>query len=133
MINYLSGEDILVLHSDVIDATGGLHGVREVGLLASIVEKPRSAFGGKDLYPDIFTKTAVYLESIANYHVFIDGNKRTSILVSARFLYINGFVLTATNRAVEQFVLRVARDKITLDQIPSWFKSHSKKIKKYTK
>ncbi|HEY4522931.1 MAG TPA: type II toxin-antitoxin system death-on-curing family toxin [Candidatus Paceibacterota bacterium] len=130
MIRYISAETILVLHSEVIDATGGSHGVREVGLLAAIAGKPRTTFGGVDLYPDIFTKAAVYLEPIVNYHVFIDGNKRTGITVCARFLFLNGYELTATNPSVETFVLSVATDKLDHTAIALWLKKHTRKGRK---
>lgn len=129
MIRYPSAESILILHSEIIDATGGSHGVRDPHLLASIAEKPRSTFGGRDLYPGIFTKAAVYLEAVVNYHVFIDGNKRTGIIVAGRFLFLNGYELTATDREVEKFVLRVAIEKPEMDKIAAWFKVHSKKIR----
>jgi death-on-curing protein len=129
MTRYLSAETILVLHSEVVDATGGSHGVREVGLLAAISDKPRAAFGGVDLYPNVFTKAAVYLESIVNYHVFIDGNKRTGITVCARFLYENNHELTATNRQVEEFVLSVATEKKDIGIVVEWLKKHTQKIR----
>src|SRR3989344_296212 len=129
MMQYLSAETILVLHSEVIDATGGLHGVRDVGLLAAIVDKPKATFGGNDLYPGVFTKAAVYLESIVQYHVFIDGNKRTCITACARVLYQNRRNLSATNKEVESFVLSVAAEKTEMPIIIAWLKKHTKKIR----
>lgn len=126
-MRYLSAEEILVLHSEIIDATGGLHGVRDIGLLAAIAEKPRAAFGGADLYPDLFTKAAIYLESVVNYHVFLDGNKRTGLIVCARSLFSNGHDLVASNLAVEKFVLSIAMKKLEVGQIADWLKKHSKR------
>jgi len=127
-LKYLSAETILVLHSEIIDATGGSHGVRDVGLLASLADKPKAAFGGKACYQDLFTKAAVYLEAIVNYHVFIDGNKRTGITACARFLYQNGHNLSATNKTVEKFVLLVAAEDIEISIIAEWLKKHTKRI-----
>lgn len=126
-VKYLSAETILVLHSEVIDKIGGSHGIRDVGLLAAISDNPKAVFGGNELYPDIFTKAAVYLESIVNYHVFIDGNKRTGITACARFLYQNGHNISATNKEVEKFVLSVAAEKIEMSIIVAWLKKHTKK------
>lgn len=129
MTQYLSAETILVLHSEIIDATGGSHGVRDVSLLAAIANKPKATFGGNDLYPDVFIKASVYLESIVNYHVFIDGNKRTGITACSRFLYQNGYDLKATNKDVEKFVLSVAAEKIDIQTIVAWLKKNTKKIR----
>ena len=126
-VPYLSVEDILVLHARIIDETGGLDGVRDINLLASAAERPKVTFGGKPLYPDTFTKAAAYLESLARHHVFIDGNKRTSIATAARFLFLNGYELTATNKQVEKFVLEVAIGRYDIKTIARWFKNNSKK------
>ena len=127
-MRYLSGEEVLIIHSEIIDQTSGMHGVREVGLLASIIEKPKTRFGGKELYIGVFQKAAVYLESFVHYHVFIDGNKRTGFATSVRFLYINGFNFVADNKEVENFVIKVALEKLDPVTIADWFKKHSRKI-----
>ncbi|TSC78517.1 MAG: hypothetical protein G01um101433_182 [Parcubacteria group bacterium Gr01-1014_33] len=46
-MNYLSAEDVLVIHARIIGETGGAHGVRDTHLLGSIVERPKMQFGGK--------------------------------------------------------------------------------------
>ena len=125
-MQYLTGEEILVIHARLVDATGGSHGVREHNLFASIIEKPKMAFGGKELSPTVFDKAAVYFESIARFHVFIDGNKRTSITAAARFLFLNKYELKAINKEVEDYVLEVAVGNHRLEQIAAWLKKHSK-------
>lgn len=127
-MKYLTAEEILVIHSEIIDQTGGAHGVREVGLLKSIIERPKSAFGGQEMYEGVFKKAAVYMEAIVQYHVFLDGNKRTSISSAARFLYINGYELEVSNEELEAFVMKVAVEKLDIESIALWFERSSKKI-----
>ena len=86
----LTAEQVLFIHSRLIDETGGSHGVRDTGLLLSAVERPKSGFGDTELYPDIFAKSAALMESLIKNHPFIDGNKRTAITSSAIFLQVNG-------------------------------------------
>ncbi len=117
----------MVIHSEIIDETGGLHGIRDVGLFASIIEKPKSRFGGKDLYKGLFKKAAVYLESIVQYHVFLDGNKRTGAVSAARFLSKNGYELSASNKDLENFVIKIAIEKMDLETISAWLKKHTRK------
>lgn len=118
-----------MLHALVVDATGGAHGVRDVKLLGSIAHKPQTQFGGKELYPGLFRKAAVLLEAIANYHVFLDGNKRTALLATARFLYLNGYELTASNVAVERAVLGVASKAMDIPALDIWLRKNTKKLK----
>lgn len=124
-MQYLTAEEILILHARVVDETGGSHGVRDPGLLQSISERPKAAFGGKEMYRGIFAKAAVYLDSIIRYHVFVDGNKRTALISTARFLHVNHYGLSATNEAVEKYVLKVAVEKPEIKEIAAWLKSHS--------
>lgn len=126
-MRYLSAQEILVLHALVIDETGGSHGVREVSLLQSIAAKPAARFGGMDLYKGVFLKAAVLLEAIINYHAFIDGNKRTGLIITGRFLHINGYELFATNKAIEKLALDVATKQMENKNIAAWLKKHSKK------
>ncbi|MCR4325277.1 MAG: type II toxin-antitoxin system death-on-curing family toxin [Patescibacteria group bacterium] len=126
-MRHLSAEELLILHARVVDATGGSHGVRDIGLLQSISVKPSAQFGGRDLYDGVFKKAAVLLESIANYHVFIDGNKRTALTAAAYFLHQNGYELTASNAAAEKMVLAVATKSMEVDALEVWLKKHSTK------
>jgi len=126
-MRYITAEELLMLHARVIDATGGSHGVRDIGLLQSIIVKPSAQFGGKELYSGVFRKAAVLLESIANYHVFVDGNKRTAFTATAYFLHINGYKLTATNKAVEKTIISVATKHINLDALEAWIEKHIEK------
>lgn len=125
-MKYLSGEDILVIHSEIIDNTGGAHGLRDVNLFLSIIDKPKASFGGQEMYADIFVKAAVYLEALAKYHIFVDGNKRTALAASARFLFINGYELSVTNQEAEEFMLRVVEAKLSLRDITLWLRENNK-------
>jgi len=129
-VKYLEPEDILVIHARIIDATGGSHGVRDVNMIGSIAARPMMQFGGKELHSTVFEKAAVYFESTALFHPFIDGNKRTAVALAARFLYLNGYSMTATNPVLEKFALDAVVKKYELKQIAGWFKKHSKKLKK---
>jgi death-on-curing protein len=126
-MNYLAEEEIQAINQVVIEETGGSIGVREPGLLASIAQKPGAGFGGEDLYPDIFLKTAVLYEAIVNYHVFIDGNKRTGFAAMARFLAINSYGIKVTDKEIEEFTIGIALKQQDLADIAEWIKRHARK------
>lgn len=128
-MEYLTAKDVLILHDRVIEETGGAHGLRDLGLLISATDRPRAGFGGKELYPDAFTKAAVLFESIARNHAFVDGNKRTAVLAVARFLFLNEYALIATNKGLENFVLSAVVKNFSIEKIAAWLKRHSRKIK----
>lgn len=128
-MRYLTAKDILVIHARIIDATSGSHGIRDIGLLQSIARKPQTAFGGKELYKGVFTKAAVYFEAVARHHVFVDGNKRTSVAAASRFLFLNGFALTLANEELVAQALHVVLHTPELKEVADWLKAHSKRIR----
>lgn len=128
-MRYLSPEQVLFIHSRLIDAAGGGNGIRDIGLLQSAVSRPMAAFGEKDLYSDVFHKAAALMESLAKNHPFIDGNKRTAITSASIFLMQNGYRLEAGQRELEGFALKTAIGKISFEDAISWFENHSIDVK----
>ena len=126
-MKYLTEEQVLFIHSRLIDETGGSHGIRDVGLLQSAVSRPKATFGGKDLYPDIFYKAAAFMESLIKNHPFIDGNKRTAITSAGIFLQRNGYILETAQRELEQFTLSVATGKASFEDTVKWLRKYSLK------
>lgn len=125
MIHYLTAQQLLFIHARLIATTGGEHGVRELGLLQSAVARPQATFDGRDLYPDLFQKTAALMESLAQNHPFIDGNKRTAITATALFLRVNGRSLQTSNPELEKFTFHVVNTHPPLEEIAAWFKENS--------
>ena len=129
-MKYLSAADILAVHDRIIEETGGALGVREANLLASIAQRPKTSFGGTEQFLDVFTKAAAYLESIATYHVFLDGNKRSAITVAGIFLALNGYTMNFPVAESEKFILAAAQRQKSLVEICMWLKKHSKKSRR---
>jgi death-on-curing protein len=98
-------------------------------MLHSAVERPKATFSGKDLYPTIFEKGAALIQSSILNHPFDDGNKRTAITATARFFYINGYQLKLPLKESIQFTLNIDSQKISFEEIVSWLKKHTKKLK----
>ena len=84
-VRYLDLDDLLGLVRAL-----GAGPVRDVGLLDSAAARPRSSAFGEDAYPDLASKAAAVLHSIARNHALVDGNKRLAWLAAVVFLDING-------------------------------------------
>lgn len=124
----LSSGGILAIHEIVIELSGGADGIREPELLESTAIKPQSRYAGRELYPDIYLKAAVLFEALINYHVFIDGNKRTAFASMARFLFINNLELCLSEKEIVNYCIKVATNSPDLADIAIWIKTHSAKI-----
>ena len=84
---YFDLQHAVTVHDEIINATGGLHGLINIGLLESALEHIKNDI----YYPCIEDKATHLLFSINKNHAFQDGNKRSSLALSAYFLEINGF------------------------------------------
>ncbi len=86
MTEYLDREDVLAAGAA---AVGVEVKVADYGLLDAAVARPQATVYGIDAYPDLFTKAAALLQSLARNHALVDGNKRTAWAAAWTFLYIN--------------------------------------------
>ena len=93
-------------------AAGGPIEVRDIGLLEAAVHRPRASVLGQDAYPDLFTKAAALLHSLARNHPLVDGNKRLAWLATYVFLAKNGIVLDPDDDAAYEFVVAVAAGEL---------------------
>jgi death-on-curing protein len=89
-------------------AVGGPVYVRDVGLLEAAVHRPRTSVLGQDAYPDLFTKAAALLHSLARNHPLVDGNKRLAWLATYVFCAKNGVELDAADDPAYDLVVAVA-------------------------
>ncbi len=117
---YVSLEEVVFLHQKLIAETGGQDGIQDFGLLHSALERPKASFGGQDLYPDLFSKAAALVYSLINNHPFVDGNKRTGLIIMTRFLFLNGQNLEVSNQELVDLGLNIAKKKINIDEIKTW-------------
>lgn len=128
-MKYFTSEDILLIHSFIIDETGGSHGLRDRGAIEALVAAPKQSFENKEQYSDIYQKAAVYLHRIIMNHPFVDGNKRTAVTVAGLFLEENGYDITVKEGDFEEFAVRVVEEKLEINEIAKWLTKHSQKRK----
>lgn len=106
---FLTLDEVVRIHVDMIGRYGGSQGLRDPGLLESAVSMPRSTFGGRYLHEDLFHMAAAYLFHIVANHPFIDGNKRTGAAAAIVFLFLNDVQLKSEERGLEEITLSVAK------------------------
>ena len=123
-MKYPSLDEVVAMHFRIIQKTKGLQGIRDIDLLASALGRPQATFGGKDLYPSIFLKTAAMIQSILLNHPFVDANKRTALATGEYFLYLNKKEIKATQDEKVEFPLWVENKKPSIEEIASWIKNH---------
>lgn len=120
----LSKSQILLLHKQLVDATGGTHGLRDEGLLESALTAPFQSFAGQGAYPSLQQKAARLCFGLVKNHPFIDGNKRIGAHVMLVFLALNGIQLSYTQSELSDVILRLADGQIGYDALLEWLLDH---------
>ena len=120
-IHWVSEAVVLAIHDAQLAEHGGAAGLRDESLLLSALARPRNiaAYGT----PDLADLAAAYAVGIARNHAFVDGNKRTAIIVAAGvFLPVNGYEITATNEEVVRVMLAVADGSMPEVKLAAWIR-----------
>ncbi len=120
----LTKEQVLMLHSQLIEATGGSYGVRDEGLLDSALESPFQSFSGEEFYLSIQAKAARLCYGLVKNHAMIDGNKRLGAHAMLVFLVLNGYELSYTQKELSDLILEVADGKQGYGNILKWILEH---------
>ncbi|MGH2639825.1 MAG: type II toxin-antitoxin system death-on-curing family toxin [Rhabdochlamydiaceae bacterium] len=126
MLKYLKTEQVITYHEEMVEKFGGLHGIRDLGLLESAMHMPRAAAFGQDLHVSLYDKAAAYLFHIVKNHPFYDGNKRTGAFCTYVFLSVNGVKIDFPDERYEELVVSVADGKADKQQIAQFFESWKK-------
>ena len=120
----LTKEQILLLHTQLIEITGGSDGIRDIGLLESALESPFQSYGGVELYPSIQAKAARLCYGLVKNHAMIDGNKRIGCHAMLVFLALNGYEMEYTQKELSDLILDVAADRKQYEDILQWLLVH---------
>ena len=118
---WMDAVDALVAHDLELAAHGGSSGLRDLGLLESALARPRNLLAYAGNTPVLTRLAAAYAFGISSNHPFVDGNKRTALLVSFAFLDTNGIAVTATQEDAYRTILGLAAGEIDEQQMADWF------------
>jgi death-on-curing protein len=121
----LTLDQLLELHAFVIAETGGSRGLRDLGRLEAALATQAQAVFGRELYESLYEKAAALIRGIIADHAFVDGNKRTAILVGLTFLKINDVKFKANKGEIENFAVQIAIKHLDVPVIAAWLKAHS--------
>ena len=120
----LTKRQILLLHRQLIEQTGGSDGIRDEGLLDSAMAAPFQSFDNADAYPALQQKAARLCFGLVKNHPFIDGNKRIGAHAMLVFLAVNGVELTYTQTELSDIILQVAASEKEYPDLLDWLIRH---------
>jgi len=117
--DYLTVEELLEIAAGVLPEVL----VRDIGLVSSAADRPRTTVFGEDAYPTIELKAAALLHSLARNHPLVDGNKRLAWSGMRTFLILNDADIEYTVDDAEQMVLAVATGDWDVPDVAEWIAS----------
>ena len=115
-------EALKVLHERSLALHGGPSGVRDEGLLASALERPRNRFHYERV-DDIVELAATYAVAVSSNHPFVDGNKRAAFHAMALFLRLNGSRLVADQADAARTIFKLAAGELDIPALTEWLQT----------
>ena len=121
---WISAEDVILIHSRVIEGSGGLDGLRDRDGLEAAISAPMQTFDGKELYPTDLEKIARLGFGLASNHAFVDGNKRIGAMMTQLLLKWNGYDLTLRSGELADMFIAIADGTAKEKDLLNWISRH---------
>jgi death on curing protein len=121
---FLTLAEVLAIQHLQIEEYGGAFGIRDPGLFESAVFRPQLGY-----YSNIREEAAALMESLANNHPFLDGNKRTAFASVHTVLLVNGYDLQVNPLRAYKFISEgLTEGEFRFGLILHWLNDHIVKL-----
>lgn len=117
-VQFLSQDELLEIHSRLIERFGGESGIRDLGLLDSALFRPQTGY-----YDDLAEMGAALFESLIMNHPFVDGNKRIAFFATDVFFRLNGHKLEVSADEAHSFLIGLLEaGECSYDKLLPWIR-----------
>jgi len=127
---WISRAIALAIHDEAIYEFGGLPGLRDAGLLESALDRPRN-LRACEPRSSVFRLAATLCVGLARNPAFHDGNKRTALLVTRAFLFLNGYELEPSQESEVPTLVAVAAGSVGEADLEVWLRANSARRAKH--
>ena len=106
------------IHDQLINDTGGSHGVLNSGNIDAALASPEASFGGQDFYDTNLKKCCKLFHSLVSSHGYQDGNKRIGLYMF--LVAMDSFHLPyqrLTKQFLEHAALMIASGKLSVEKL----------------
>jgi death-on-curing protein len=117
---FLNVDNVIQINKKVTAKYGGIHSLRDIGLLESSVNSAIHNYQYEKL--DLIALSAIYLFSIIQNHPFLDGNKRTAVMSMLIFLDLNNMDINFPQKELEDIVVKIATKEMDKDNFLKWIR-----------
>lgn len=117
-VQFLSRDELLEIHTRLIEQFRGPSGIRDMGLLESALFRPQTGY-----YNDLAEMGAALFESLILNHPFIDGNKRIAFFGTDVFFRLNGYKMEVVASEAHSFLIGLLDNReCNYDNLLPWIK-----------
>jgi death on curing protein len=109
------------VHTNQLQEHGGRQGTRDEHALAAALARAQHKLAYEP-DADIAHLAAAYAYALATSHPFVDGNKRTAVVVAFIFLELNGYDVDRSERDVEVTIRAVADHRMSETELAAWIR-----------
>ncbi len=121
---WLTKEQIIFLHSEIIKETGGINGLRDEGMLDSAITTPFVTFDSVEMFPTLCEKVVRLAYGLVKNHPFVDGNKRIGAHTMLVCFALNGIELDYSQDELAEIFLSLADGSCSYDNLLQWVTEH---------
>jgi len=121
---WIRDDVVVAIHRRQLAEHGGAEGIRDQGLLASALARPKNLLAYADADPDLAELAAAYAFGLVRNHPYLDGNKRTAYVVCRTFLKLNGKDLLGAQEEKYAAFLRLAEGLLSEAELADWIREH---------
>ena len=119
---WLTPEIVIAIHEMQLAEHGGPAGIRDMGMLESALGRPQDKFAYGET--DLAVLAAAYGFGVARNHPFIDGNKRTSLMVIYTFLGVNDVEFIVPEAEFATIILDLAAGDVSEESLARWIRDN---------
>ena len=117
---------VTALHEELIARYGGHGGLRDQGLLASALARPRNLLAYGE--PGLERLAASYAFGLAKNHPFVDGNKLVALAAIDVFLQLNGHELVVGEPEAVVIMRELASSEIDEPELAAWIAANVERL-----
>ena len=120
---WVTAEDVVAIHSRIIQVSGGIDGLRDRAGLEAAIAAP-SIIWRRRSFPTDIEKIARIGFGLASNHAFIDGNKRIGAMVTQLLLKWNGYQFQLEQNELADMFIGIADGTKDETELRYWINDH---------
>ena len=119
---WVTYDQVIAMHSRQLRRFGGAPGLRDDGMLRSVLERPADKWHYEQA--KLPALAASYAFGLAKNHAFVDGNKRIAFMTMVAFLRKNGVRFAPDQAQATTMMIALAAGEVSEESLARWLRDN---------